>query len=48
MYSLLVSLLLFANVFVLDFVHFPRIVHVFQKHVCGHCFHENVHDGTFF
>ena len=45
-FVLLVSLL-FANVIVLDFVHFPRIVHVFQEHVCGHCFCENVHDWTF-
>ncbi len=31
----------------LNFVHFSGIVHVFQEHVCGHCFCENVHDGAF-
>ncbi len=47
LFSLLVSLLLFVNVLDLDLVQAPRVVHVFQEHVRGHCFCENVHDGTF-
>ncbi len=42
-----VSLLLFEKDCVLNFVPLPGIVHVFEEHVCGHCFSENIHYGTF-
>ncbi len=43
----IVLLLLFEKGCALNFIFLPVIVHVFEKHVCGHCCSEKFHYGSF-